>query len=379
MEIIVMIYLDNSATSRRKPPAVYRSLIYNTLFNSANAGRGSNKLSLKALKTVVEAQETLAELINADNPMNIAFTQNATHALNAVILGIKRQGHIAVTQMEHNSVLRPAFKQGNYSVAAADKTGYVSAAEAEKAIRPDTRLIVCTHASNVCGTLEPIAEIGRLAKSRGLLFMADAAQTIGCARVDVKEMNVDFLAFSGHKGLMAPLGTGALYVRDENTLDAVITGGTGSRSESLSHPGQMPELIHAGTLNVPAIAAMSEAAKFIMRHDAEAIGEAERELANKFASELRNMDGVTVYGRENRTGAVAFNIDGIGSAEAAELINPYAAVRSGYHCAPMAHKALGTYDTGAVRASFGFYSRKRDVWKITDIVRRVVRTARRGG
>ena len=371
-----MMYLDNSATSRRKPISVYGSLLRNTLFNSANAGRGSNPKSLKALKTVVAAQEAVAELINADNPLNIAFVPNATLALNMVILGM--EGHIAVTQMDHNSVLRPAFKHGNYSVAAADKTGYVSAAEVERILRPDTRLIVCTHASNVCGTIEPIAEIGALAKSRGILFMADAAQTIGCARVDVKEMNADFLAFSGHKGLMAPLGTGALYVRDENTLNAVITGGTGSRSESLAQPSQMPELLHAGTLNVPAIAAMSEAAKFIMRHGAEAIGEAEREIANKLAEELKNMNGVTVYGREERTGAVAFNIDGIGSAEAAELINPYAAVRSGYHCAPMAHKALGTYGTGAVRASFGFYSRKRDAAKFADIVRRAVRTARQG-
>lgn len=373
-----MMYLDNSATSRRKPISVYGSLLRNTLFNSANAGRGSNPKSLKALKTVVAAQEAAAELINADNPLNIAFVPNATLALNMVILGMERRGHIAVTQMDHNSVLRPAFKHGNYSVAAADKTGYVSAAEVERILRPDTRLIVCTHASNVCGTIEPIAEIGALAKSRGILFMADAAQTIGCARVDVKEMNADFLAFSGHKGLMAPLGTGALYVRDENTFNAVITGGTGSRSESLAQPSQMPELLHAGTLNVPAIAAMSEAAKFIMRHGAEAIGEAEREIANKLAEELKNMDGVTVYGREERTGAVAFNIDGIGSAEVAELINPYAAVRSGYHCAPMAHKALGTYETGAVRASFGFYSRKRDAAKFADIVRRAVRTARQG-
>ena len=364
-----MLYLDNSATSLKKPMCVYKTLFYNTLFNSANAGRGSHKPSLKATKGIIDAQESIAKLINAKNPQNIAFCQNATLALNMIILGVLHKGeHIVVTQMDHNSVLRPAFLHGLYTVVKADKTGWVDPELVREAIRPDTRLVVCTHASNVCGTIEPIAEIGKIAKEKGVLFLVDTAQTLGCVDVDAEEMNADFIAFSGHKGLMGPLGTGGVYVKDEKLIRPIITGGTGSQSEMMIQPQIMPDMLHAGTVNTPAIAALGEATRFIMREGVKSIGDTERELANEFAFNLMSMGNIKVYGRKLRTGAVAFNIDGMDSVTVGDMINKHAVVRAGYHCAPLAHRALGTYKTGAVRVSFGYFNKKKDVDKITDIV-----------
>ncbi|MCD8391151.1 MAG: aminotransferase class V-fold PLP-dependent enzyme [Firmicutes bacterium] len=369
-----MLYLDNAATCMRKPLCVYKSLFYNTLFNSANAGRGSHAPSLRALNGVMEAQETIARLFNIDNPMNIAFTQNATYALNMAILGpVGGGGPVVVTAMDPNSVLRPVFSLGDYSVVEADEYGYVKPSDVEKAVRENTRLIVCTHASNVCGTIEPIVSIGKIAKRHNALFLIDAAQTAGCVSIDAKKTGADFIAFSGHKGLMGPLGTGGLYVRDENTLSPVITGGTGSQSESMRHPTFMPDMLHPGTVNAPAVTALGKAADFVARHGVDAIGKREREMANDFCAELKNMNNVKVYGKYNRTGTAAFNIIGRGSEETAEKISDIITVRAGYHCAPLAHRALHTDKTGAVRVSFGFYNTDRDVKKAVDAVWRAAK------
>ena len=363
-----MLYLDNSATSIRKPLSVYRSFFYNTLFNSANAGRGSHMPSLRALNGILNAQESAARLFNVDNPMNIAFTYNATYALNMAILGAAGDGHIIATQMDHNSVLRPVFRHGNYTIVSADTRGHVSPWDVEFAIRPDTRLVICTHASNVCGTMQSVKEIAKIAHRHGALFLLDAAQTAGCFPIDAEDIGADFIAFSGHKGLMGPLGTGGLYVRDPSTLEPVITGGTGSQSESMHHPLIMPDMLHPGTVNAPGVAALGSAIDFILDYGVDAIGERERGMANMLHDNLMNMDNISVYGDYERTGAVAFNIKGLGSEETGERIGNRAVVRAGYHCAPLAHKALGTHNTGAVRASFGFYNTMRDVKIFTDIV-----------
>lgn len=364
-----MLYLDNAATSLRKPVCVYESLFLNTIFSSANAGRGSHKPSLKALQGIMEAQESAARLFNVKNPMNIAFTLNATYALNMAILGtLNKNQHVVVTAMDHNSVLRPAFRHGEYTIVKADKYGYVSPRDVENAIRPNTRLVVCTHASNVCGTIEPIVSIGKVAKRHNVLFLIDAAQTAGCVPLDAEKANADFIAFSGHKGLMGPLGTGGLYVRDEKLLSPVITGGTGSQSESMLHPGFMPDMLHAGTINAPAVTALGKAVDFVIKEGISEIGRREEEMANDFCSELRNMKNVEVYGKNHRTGTAAFNFKGLGSEETAEKFSDKIVVRAGYHCAPMAHRALNTDKTGAVRVSFGFFNKASDVKKAVDAV-----------
>ena len=362
-----MLYLDNAATTARKPFSVYASLFKNTLV-SGNAGRGGHKKSMAAVKAIIDTQDALARLFNIDKPQNIVFTQNATHALNTAILGTARcGGHIVVTAMEHNSVLRPVYLLGNYTVVKADRQGRVRAADIENAIRKDTCLIVCTHASNVCGTIEPVSEIGAIAKRYGVPLLVDAAQTAGGMTVDVKEIGADMLAFAGHKGLLGPLGTGGLYVKNPERLSPLVTGGTGSNSESVIQPEIMPDKFHSGTVNAPAIAALGKGVEYILRRGAEDIAAHETRLSKAFRENLMNMKNVTVYGADNGVATVAFNVDGMDSGEVAELLKGVA-VRAGYHCAPLAHKSLGTWETGAVRASFGIYNTMRDVSKITDLV-----------
>lgn len=365
--VSIVIYLDSAATSRKKPFGVYMSLMRNTVFASSNAGRGVHKASLSAMRTIVETQDIIAELFNIDEPQNIAFMQNATYALNTAIRGtLFAGGHVITTSMDHNSVLRPVYELGNYTIVKADLDGFVNPLDVEAAIREDTRLIVCTHASNVCGTLQNIEAIGKIARSHNALFLVDTAQTAGCVDIDVKRVNADLLAFSGHKGLMGPLGTGGLYVKNPSELKPIVTGGTGSNSESVIQPDFMPDMLHSGTMNTPAIAALGEGVKYVLRRGAANIGAEEKYLADFLESELRNMKNITVYGQKPKIATVAFNIGSEDSTRAAELLGDRFAVRAGFHCAPLAHKTIGTSDRGAVRVSFGAFSRKKEVKSFID-------------
>ncbi len=367
-----MLYLDNAATTLRKPLSVYAKMIKSTIFHSGNAGRGVHKQSMDAVRAIVDTQDLIAELMNIDRPQNIVFMPNATYALNTAILGTAgRGGHVIVTAMDHNSVLRPVNRLGNYTVISADKTGYVNADELEAAIKEDTKLIVCTHASNVCGTIQPVYKISRIAKKYDIPFLLDTSQTAGCLEIDAKKIGADLIAFSGHKGLLGPLGTGGLYIKHPKRLEAVITGGTGSSSESIVQTQIMPDKFHSGTVNTPVIAALGEGVRYILKHGAENIGQQEMALAKRFKENLMNMDNVTVYGSDISVATVAFNVGDLGSEEVFEKLAHKAAVRAGYHCAPLAHKAIGTADRGAVRASFGMFNSFGDVRKMTDYVYRI--------
>ncbi len=367
-----MMYLDNAATTLKKPASVYMRMMYSTVFGGGNAGRGGHKRSMKAVRAIVDTQDIIARLFNISNPQNIVFTQNATYALNTAIFGtVQDGGHIIVTAMDHNSVLRPAYHLGNYTVVRADKEGVVRACDVEKAICEDTRLIVCTHASNVCGSIQPVYEIGRIAKEHKIPFLIDTAQTAGCLNIDAEKMNADMIAFSGHKGLMGPLGTGGLYIKNPEKLSPLALGGTGSNSESIVQPDFMPDKFHSGTMNTPAIAALGTGVRFIMKYGVRAIGDYELYLANMLRNNFMNMDNVTVYGNDNTIATVAFNVGELDSEETFERLNGKAAVRAGYHCAPLAHKALGTEDRGVVRASFGIFNSKKDVEKMTDCIYKI--------
>lgn len=369
-----MLYLDNAATTLKKPFSVYAELMKSTVFGGGNAGRGGHKQSMAAVKTIIDTQDLIAQLFKIPLPQNIVFTQNATYALNTAIFGsVTDGGHIVVTQMEHNSVLRPVYHLGNYTVVKADESGYVAPEAVEKAIRKDTKLIVCTHASNVCGTLQPVYEIGRIAKKHGIPFLVDTAQTAGCIEIDAVEMNADMIVFSGHKGLMGPLGTGGLYIKNSESVMPLVMGGTGSNSESIIQPCFMPDKFHSGTMNTPAIAALGAGVKYVLHHGVEAIGEHEKRLADSFRDNLMNMDNVTLYGREDGIATVAFNIGNLGSEETFERLEGRASVRAGYHCAPLAHVAIGTQERGVVRASFGMFNNMRDVRKMTDYVYNISR------
>lgn len=369
----IMLYLDNAATTRRKPASVYTAMLSYALFGGGNAGRGTNRLSMGGVKTMIEAQEAAARLFGVKNESNIVFTQNATYALNMAILGILKDGdHITVTEMDHNSVLRPAALHGNYSAAKAEPDGYVSPLSVRKRIGNNTALVVCTHVSNVCGTMEPVAEIARTAHNSGALFLLDASQSAGSAEVNMETIGADMIACPGHKGLMGPMGTGLLCIRDPERVRAVIVGGTGSESERLHQPETMPDKFHSGTLNLPAIAGLKRGIEFVLREGAENIGAHEKALADEFRKNIAGMKGVHVYGRAD-CGITAFNIDGLDSAECAGRLGNNIIVRAGYHCAPLAHKALGTENGGAVRVSFGYYNTRADVRRITDAVYKIAK------
>ncbi len=373
-----MIYLDNAATSFYKPASVIKAMAEHTARNSVNAGRGGHVFSRRGAEIITETADSLASLFNIDSPERIAFTPNATLALNMAILGVGAGGgHIIVTSMEHNSVLRPVNLLGNYTIVQADSSGFIDPDDIKKAIKPDTVLIICTHASNVSGSIEPIAEIGKIAREYNLLFLVDAAQTAGVIDIDTEAMNIDLLAFSGHKGLLGPLGTGGLYVGKQVRLTPFITGGTGSNSESLSQPDFMPDMLHSGTMNTPAIAALGVAAEYIRKTGRENIRKKELALALETINHLESIKGVTVLGTkdpEKRNGTVAFTVDGIDSPKIAEILSEKygIAVRGGWHCAYQAHKTLGTAKSGAVRASFGNFNRKSDVIGLTNAVKDIV-------
>lgn len=364
----IMIYLDNAATTRKKPYSVYASMLGYALFFGGNAGRGANKLSLSGVNTIISAQEAAAELFGMSEESNVIFTQNATYALNMAILGtLSPKDHIAVTAMEHNSVLRPAVLHGNYSIAKAEKDGYVKPLSVRKSIKPNTKLVVCTHISNVCGTMQEISELARIAHENGAMFLLDASQSAGAASVLMNETGADMIACPGHKGLMGPMGTGILCIKDPERVKAVIVGGTGSESELLIQPESMPEKFHSGTVNAPAIAGLKKGIDFVLKESAENIGRYENGLNTVFRNNLEQLENVRIYGR-NDCGITAFNICGMASEETAEMLGKDFAVRAGYHCAPLAHKSLGTGNSGAVRVSFGYFNTLRDVEHITDAV-----------
>jgi len=358
--VIILIYLDNAATSAQKPLIVFGKLFKESLFTSINAGRGAHRKSLKAIEGINKTAELTAKLFNISDSSRIAFLPNATYALNLGILGVlKPDDHVIVTSMEHNSVLRPVTQKGNFTVVPADNDGFVPPEHIEQAIRPSTTLIVCTHASNVCGTVQDAEAIGKIAKKHKILFMLDCAQTAGCMKIDAEKIGADMIAFSGHKGIMGPLGTGGLYVSPEIELSPVITGGTGSFSESLIQPSVMPDMLHSGTMNAPAIMALGTAIECISDYTDE-IFLYERKLAESFIEDLKNMNNIYIYGTDlkNRNGTVSFNIKNTDPAEIEDYFDreKKIIIRSGYHCAPLAHKTLGTEKTGTARVSFGYYS-----------------------
>lgn len=360
-----MIYLDNPATSMKKPKIVYDMMYKNTVNYSVNAGRGGHFASIKGAEGIIKTQETLADLFNIKTPERIAFTQNATYALNMAISGfLTPRDHVIITSMEHNSVLRPVHRLCSYTIVKADREGVLNPADIERAILKNTKLIITTHASNVCGSIMPVYEIGKICKKHGIPYLLDTAQTAGIIPIDVEKMNVSMLAFSGHKGLLGPLGTGGLYISDEIDLSPIIVGGTGTESANRNQPKNMPEMLHSGTMNTPAIMTLAESVKYIKSVGVENIGMHEKELATYLIDGLLNIDGVKIYGRRSgeRNGTVAFNIKDADSQEISDILNNdyKIATRGGYHCSYIAHETLGTEKTGAVRAGFGAFSKKEE-------------------
>lgn len=365
-----MIYLDNAATTIRKPQTVIDA-VASAMCSMGNAGRGVNDASLGAARTIYEAREKLARLFHAEQPKQIAFTSNSTESLNIAVKGTLVPGdHVITTALEHNSVLRPLYeleKTGvELTILDSDRLGRINYEDFHQEIRENTKAIVCTHGSNLTGNLIDIRRVGQIAAKRGLLLIVDASQTAGVFPIDVQKMHIDILCFTGHKGLLGPQGTGGLYVRPGLAVRPFKSGGSGVQTYSKSHPAEMPTALEAGTLNGHGIAGLSAAADYLLETGIDAVRIREQELMDRFYKGVRDIPGVTVYGdftSMERCAIVTLNIGDYDSSEVSdELLMTYGiSTRSGGHCAPLAHRALGTAEQGAVRFSFSHYNTEKEV------------------
>ena len=365
-----MIYLDNAATTLHKPQQVIDAVVH-AMQSMGNCARGTHEEALDAARTVYDARVRLASLFGCPRVDHVAFTANSTEALNIAINGLIGPGeHVISTDLEHNSVLRPLYRLeaehgAELSFVPADKLGNVDYADFERLMKPNTRAVVCTNASNLTGTVLDIERIAKTAHSHGALVIVDASQTAGCWPIDMKKMGIDVLCFTGHKGLMGPQGTGGICVKEGIEIRPFKVGGSGVQSYSRTHPAEYPTRLEAGTLNGHGIAGLGAAAKFISETGVENIHAKERSLMLRFYEGVKNIEGVTVYGdfTKDKTAIVALNIRDYESGEVSyELSQGYGiATRPGAHCAPRMHKALGTAEVGAVRFSFSFYNTEEEI------------------
>lgn len=361
-----MIYLDNAATTKQKPACVIEAVV-SAMKNIGNSSRGAYDESLTASRVIFETRMALAELFHCADPNCVIFTANSTEALNMALNGLIKPGdHVITTDLEHNSVLRPLYRLEreagvSLSFAGADRQGRVTYEDFEHCINEHTRMIVCTHCSNLTGNLLDLERIGELAHRYGLLFVVDASQTAGVFPVDMERMHMDALCFTGHKSLFGPQGTGGLCLRKGLKLRPLKVGGSGIGSFSKEQPQEYPEALEAGTLNGHGIAGLGAGVRFIQEIGMERIRQHELKLAGAFYQGVSEVEGVTVYGDFSsyyRAPIVALNICDLDSAEVSdELAQTWGiAVRAGAHCAPRMHQALGTAGQGAVRFSFSWFN-----------------------
>ena len=375
-----MIYLDNAATTLRKPPCVIDA-VARAMTTLGNSGRSAHEESLTASRIIYDAREAAAVLFGCPRADHVAFTANSTEALNIAIGGLFSPGdHVISTDCEHNSVLRPLYRLEGVDVSfvPADRLGRVRYDDFAALIRPNTRAIVCTHASNLTGNLLDIGRIGRLAHEQGLLFVVDASQTAGTVEIDMERQHIDVLCFTGHKGLMGPQGTGGLCVRPGVEIRPFKVGGTGVQTYLPQQPREYPTRLEAGTLNGHGIAGLMAAMDYIRSVGRETIRSHELALARRFYEGAANTPGVTVYGdfsSWDRAPIVTLNIRDYDSSQVSDVLaQDYGiATRAGAHCAPRLHRALGTVERGAVRFSFGWMNTEEETDAALAAVREIAR------
>lgn len=365
-----MIYLDNAATTMQKPQEVVDAVAA-AMCSMGNAGRGAHAASLGASRTVYQTRERLAYFFHAENPKQIVFTSNSTESLNIALKGVLEAGdHVITTMMEHNSVLRPLYeleeKGVELTIIKSNLQGTIDYEDFEKEVKDNTKLIVCTHGSNLTGNLVDIKRVGEIAKKHGLLFAVDASQTAGVFPIDVQEMQIDLLCFTGHKGLLGPQGTGGLYVREGLTVRPLKVGGSGVQTYNKKHPVEMPTALEAGTLNGHGIAGLDAAIEYLEKEGIDHIRAREQEFMWRFYNGVKDIPNVKIYGDFSggeRCAIVTLNIGDYDSSEVSdELLMTYGiSTRAGGHCAPLMHEALGTVEQGAVRFSFSHYNTDEDI------------------
>ena len=384
------IYFDNSSTSFPKAPNVGRAMgefIENGAFN---INRGSYEGAYEAGSAVLDTREMLKDLFNCPNSKNVVFTPSVTYSLNFFIKGFLKPGdHVLVTSVEHNAVMRPLVQMEKLGVefdaVPCDEEGGVTADDFRAYIKENTKAIITTHASNVCGTIIPIEEIGALCKEKGLVYAVDTAQTAGILNIDMQKANIDFLAFTGHKGLLGPQGIGGFIASDklEGLIDPVISGGTGSLSDSEEIPDFLPDRFESGTLNLPGIIGLHQALVYLKEAGIDNMRKEKMEITKYFLDQVKEIDGVKVAGKktvEGRLGVVSIDFEGFdNSIVSFYLSNRYKIMtRVGMHCAPRAHKTLKTFPQGTVRFSFSHFNTKEEVDVCIDSIKTILSDLRQG-
>ena len=374
-----LIYFDNAATSRPKPDETWQAMDRFNRSIGGSPGRSGHRLSIEAGRIVLETREGLARLFGVDDPFRIVFTKNATEALNLATFGLLRaQDHVITSSMEHNAVMRPLRHLEadgiDLTVISCSAKGELDWRAVEAAVKKNTRAIYLTHASNVAGTILPVHEVGEICRARGIIFCVDAAQTAGVLPINVEDMQVDLLAFTGHKSLYGPQGTGGLYIRKglEERIRPLMAGGTGSRSESEQQPDFMPDKFESGTLNTVGIAGLGAGVAFVQENFGE-IRTKESRLTDLFLNGLKSISGIRIYGPGDPTRqipVVSFNIEGVSPSEAALTLDERFGImsRPGLHCAPAAHRTIGTFPGGTVRFSFGYFNTEEEINKALEAI-----------
>lgn len=380
-----MIYLDNAATSWPKPESVYQTMDEFLRMKGGNPGRGSHSLAVAAQEVVEETRMLVARLINAVERERVIFTLNCTDSLNLGLKGLLRPGdHVITSRIGHNSVVRPLTKLEQQGVKITrlppyPKYGVMSAQDVEEAITKDTKLIVATHASNVSGVIQPIEEYGEVAKRHNLIFMVDAAQTAGKYPIDVEAENINLLAFSGHKGLLGPPGTGVLYVGNRANLNSLREGGTGSHSELEEQPMALPYRYESGTVNSVGISGLGAGLKYIFSEGLERIHAHEQYLTDRLIAGLSHIPRVILYAAKDgskQAPVVSFNLEGSAPGEVGAILDQTfdIKVRTGLHCAPAAHKTLGTFPLGTIRLSVGYFNAVDDIDFTLEAIEKIAKT-----
>lgn len=377
-----MIYVDNGATTFPKPKIVTDKIMECSLGYAGNPGRSGHKLAMKMDLEIYETREKICKLINGTEVLNVIFTFNATDSLNLAIKGVLEKGdHVVTTSMEHNSVLRPLNqlrKDGiiDLSIVYADNKGYIEPQKIFDAVTTNTKMIVTTHMSNVFGTIVDIKSIGEFCRDNNILYLVDAAQSIGVLDIDVQDMNIDLLAFPGHKALFGPMGTGALYIKEGIKVKPLKQGGTGSYSHSIDQPELYPDSLESGTPNGVGIIALGKGIDFINQVGIENIRNHEISLKNHFIDLLKDNDDIILYGTlDDRQGSVvSLNVKNMDSSEVSYILSDEFDIytRPGFHCAPLAHKSLGTDELGAIRFSFGYFNTIEEVEQCANALKNII-------
>ncbi|MBU5454868.1 aminotransferase class V-fold PLP-dependent enzyme [Caproiciproducens sp. MSJ-32] len=381
------VYLDNASTTFPKPKAVTDS-IYNFLTKiGGNPGRSNHDNALETNRLLIDAREKLADFFNFDKIENVIFTANITSSLNILINGILKKGdHVITSSMEHNSVIRPLYHLKNnqiidLDIVSANNFGFISPSDIENKLKKNTKLVIINHASNVFGSIQPIKEIGEICKNHNIFFIIDSAQSAGVLNIDFKDLNLSALTFTGHKSLFGPQGIGGFIISDElnSICSPYILGGTGSLSYSLMQPDFLPDKFESGTLNMPGICGLLEGVKFIKNEGINTIYQKNSFLRSNLLKELHNINNVILYDDIEKynyyTSCLSFNIKGMDTSELSYILDSYYNIknRSGLHCAPLAHKTIGTYPSGTVRLSISYFNTIDEIKYVIDSINNIAK------